>query len=614
MSAVTGRSFSTLPIMDTEGDDRRLLIFDGECGFCRVWVEYWKLLTGERVRYAPFQEVGEQFPQVSQSEFASAVKLILPDGKVRSGAYAVFTVLASLPDRRWLLWVYERLPGASALCEAAYGLISRHRSFALHVTRLMWGVPVRPETYHVTSWLFLRLLGAIYLVAFASFGVQANGLIGSRGILPVTDFLHGVRDYLGASAYWNVPTLLWLNSGDVVLRVIWIVGVCLSLLLLCGVNIRVVRLGLFVLYLSLDTAGQVFMTYQWDALLLEAGFLAVFLGSEVVIVRLFRWLLCRLMFLSGAVKLLSGDPTWRNFTALPVHYQTQPLPTPLAWYFYQLPQWFQRVSMGFLFFVELGIPLLVLAPRRIRFFAAFAIVLLQVLILLTGNYAFFNFLTIALCLFVFDDMALGTVLPKRLLEWLSSSPQAKQTPVVWRAVCTSVACLVLFTSGFEMVGEFSGRHWLPADAVIRTIGPFEIVNTYGLFAVMTTSRPEIIIEGSNDGVTWLAYEFKYKPGKLTRRPLWVEPFQPRLDWQMWFAALGNYQSSPWILHFLERLLDGSPQVLGLLDRNPFPDAPPRYIRAQVYDYRFTTPEERKVTGQWWQREWKGAYVPEVSLR
>jgi len=165
-----------------------------------------------------------------------------------------------------------------------------------------------------------------------------------------------------------------------------------------------------------------------------------------------------------------------------------------------------------------------------------------------------------------------------------------------------------------MIGEFSGRHWRPADAIIRTIAPFEIVNTYGLFAVMTTSRPEIIIEGSNDGVTWLAYEFKYKPGELTRRPPWVQPHQPRLDWQMWFAALGNYQNDPWILHFLERLLEGSPQVLGLLDRNPFPNAPPRYIRAQIYDYRFTTPEARKVTGEWWHRDWKGAYTPEVSLR
>jgi hypothetical protein len=334
-----------------------------------------------------------------------------------------------------------------------------------------------------------------------------------------------------------------------------------------------------------------------------------------MIVRLFRWLLCRLMFLSGAVKLLSGDATWRNFTALPIHYQTQPLPTPLAWYFYQLPGWFQRVSVGFLFFVELAVPLLVLAPRRIRFLAAFAITIFQVLILLTGNYAFFNILTIALCLFAFDDAALGSVLSQKIMGRLSSvSLKAERRPIIWKAVSTPVVLLVLFTSGFEMAGELSGRHWAPADLVIRTIAPFEIVNTYGLFAVMTTSRPEVIVEGSNDGVTWLSYEFKYKPGELTRRPPWVEPHQPRLDWQMWFAALGNYQTNPWILHLLARLLEGSPQVVGLLGRNPFPDAPPRYIRAQVYDYRFTTPEERKATGEWWHREWKGTYVPEVSLR
>ena len=599
--------------MDQATDKRPLLIFDGDCGFCRAWVEYWKSLTGERVQYAPFQEVSQQFPQVSREQFATAVKFILPDDEVRSGARAAFTALAYVPGKRWMLWLYERLPGAGVLCEAVYGFIARHRTLGYWVTRLLWGVPVRSETYRVTSWLFLRLLGAIYLVAFASFGTQAAGLIGSHGILPEADFLRGVHAYLGAAAYWNVPTLLWLNRGDVYLRAVWILGVCLSLFLLCGANGRPLRFALFVLYLSLDTAGQVFMSYQWDALLLEAGFLAVFLGSEVVIVGLFRWLLCRLMFLSGAVKLASGDPSWRNFTALPVHYQTQPLPTPLAWYFFQLPGWFQRMSVGFVFLVELLVPLLVLAPRRIRMFAAFAITLLQVLILITGNYAFFNFLTIGLCLFAFDDAALAGVMPKKIVAWVSSRPLTIRRSSVWRVVCITLAALVLFTSGFEMVGELAGRHWGLADKVIRVISPFEIVNTYGLFAVMTTTRPEIIIEGSNDGETWLAYEFKYKPGDLPRRPPLVEPRQPRLDWQMWFAALGNYRTDPWILQFLERALEGSPEVLGLLARNPFPDAPPRYMRAQVYDYRFTTPEERKTTGDWWHREWKGTYVPKVSL-
>ena len=205
--------------MESEADDRGLLIFDGDCSFCRVWVEYWKCLTGEQVRYVPFQDVGEQFRQVSYEEFASAVKLILPDGEVRSGAHAVFTTLASVPGKRWPLWLYERIPRAGTVSEAMYGAIARHRSFAFQVTRVLWGIPVRRETYNLTSWLFLRLLGAICLVAFASFGVQAAGLIGSRGILPVTDFLRGAHEYLGVSAYSRVPTLLWFSSGDVFLRV-----------------------------------------------------------------------------------------------------------------------------------------------------------------------------------------------------------------------------------------------------------------------------------------------------------------------------------------------------------------------------------------------------------
>src|SRR5713101_8023355 len=355
--------------MDRDQFQVPLLVFDGYCGFCRAWVDYWKGLTSDRVNYAPFQEVGERFPQVSREEFASAVKLVLPSGEVRSGAHAVFTALAVLPNKRWMLWSYDRVPGVGTLCEAAYRTTANHRSVAYWVTRMLWGTPLRPETYHVTSWLFLRLLGAVYLMGFASFGGEAGGLVGSHGILPANEVLRAVQESLGTASYWNAPPLLWLNPSDVGLRAVWIIGICLSLSLVLGLNARVVRIGLFVLYLSLDTAGQVFMSYQWDALLLEAGFLAIFLGSEVVIVKLFRWLLCRLIFLSGAVKLLSHDPTWRHLTALPVHYQTQPLPTPLAWYFYHLPDWFQRMSVIFVFFVELVVPWFVLAPRRLRLFA-----------------------------------------------------------------------------------------------------------------------------------------------------------------------------------------------------------------------------------------------------
>jgi predicted DCC family thiol-disulfide oxidoreductase YuxK len=600
--------------MAEDSPQRPFLVFDGKCSFCGVWIEYWKRLTGDQVQYAPYQEVAGQFPDIPQKDFAAAVKLILPDGEVHSGAHAVFSTLALLPGKRWMSWCYEYIPPFAILSEAAYGLIARHRSLGYWVTRLLWGVPVQPEEYSVCTWLFLRLLGAIYLMAFASFGVQAAGLIGSRGILPADGFLRAVRQYYGSAGFWHVPTLLWWGSGDSLIKGTWIAGICLALLLLFGVNLRVVRVALFLLYLSLSTAGQEFMSYQWDALLLETGFLAIFLGSSSLIVWLGRWLLFRLMFLSGAVKLLSGDPSWHSFTALPVHYQTQPLPTPLAWYVFQLPTWFHHLSVGVMFFVELAVPFLIFAPRRGRLFAAVAITGFQLLIFLTGNYAFFNLLAILLCLLLLDDARLGRIFPKKAASRITAANRKSRWPRMRRMACGVFAALVLIVSGFQLVETFTRLRWMPADVVIQTISPFEIINTYGLFAVMTTARPEIVIEGSNDGQTWLPYEFKYKAGDLKRRPIWVEPHQPRLDWQMWFAALGDYQSDPWIIHFMARLLEGSPDVLRLLDRNPFPGGPPRYGRALVYEYRFTTSAEKAAAGEYWHRDLKGSYVPVLSLR
>ena len=590
--------------------DRPVLGFDGDCAFCRAWVEYWQRLTGEQVLYTPYQEIDNRFPSLPQKDFASAVTLFLATGEVRSGAHAVFSLLALVPGKSWMLWLYVQIPGFAWIAEMVYGVVARHRSFCFWATRVLWGVPIEVESFGIASWLFLRALGAVYLFAFASFAVQAAGLIGSRGISPVGEFLRAVREYYGGG-YWQAPTLFWLNAGDSMIKAVGIAGICLSVLLLLGARWRIVRVVLFVLYLSLVTAGQEFMGYQWDALLLEAGFLAILLGWSPIVIWLYRWLLFRLMFLSGAVKLASGDPSWRHFTALPVHYETQPLPTPLAWYMYQLPEWFQRGSVGFVFFVELIVPFLIFAPRRVRFFAARAIVVLQVLILLTGNYAFFNVLTIAFCLFLVDDALWRRVLPKVIG---AASATTHESSRAWtRAVCAAFASLALFVGGFQVVRTF-GVRWSVADVVIRSMSPLQIINSYGLFAVMTTTRPEIVIEGSNDGLTWLAYEFKYKPGELGRRPAWVAPHQPRLDWQMWFAALGDYQSDPWIVRFMARLLQGSPEVLGLLGRNPFPGGAPRYVRAQLYQYRFTTPAERKSTGAWWSRELKGAYVPAVSLR
>ena len=447
--------------------------------------------------------------------------------------------------------------------------------------------------------LFLKALGAIYLIAFVSFGVQAAGLIGSQGILPVANYLQGMHEALGARAFWYAPTLFWVSSSDIALRVAWIAGAALAIVLMLGFLRRTCLIALLILYLSISTAGQDFWSFQWDILLTEAGFLAIFADGSPGRTWLFRWLLFRLMFMSGLVKLLSGDPTWRDLTALSYHYETQPLPTPLAWYLYQLPAWFQKVSTAFVFFVELLVPFLIFAPLKLRRVAAGLLILLQVLILLTGNYTFFNLLSLALCVFLFADR------PAR-----GPQPQTR----AHRAITMALMAFVVTTSALQFLETFRVPLPAPARTYLVWISPLRLINSYGLFAVMTTTRPEIVVEGSNDGTNWLAYEFRYKPGDVRRAPPWVAPYQPRLDWQMWFAALGSADENRWFYNFAARLMQASPPVLALLERNPFPHGAPRYIRATVYDYRFTDFAERRRTGAWWRREERVTYLPPISLR
>ncbi len=363
-----------------------------------------------------------------------------------------------------------------------------------------------------------------------------------------------------------------------------------------------------------------FLQFQWDYLLLETGLLAVFLAppwrwrvrsglaASPVALFLLRWLLFRLMFSSGWVKLASGDPTWRNLSALRFHYETQPLPPWTAWFLHQCPPWFQTVSALFLFFVELVVPFLYFAPRRLRMFAFRATVLLQLLIAASGNYGFFNLLALALALLLVDDQSLSR-------RWRRAAEAAPGPSRAWpKAVLVPVACVAIFASSLEFAGTLDRSLALPRTVVVavRRLGAFRSFNTYGLFMVMTTERPEILIEGSNDGVDWRPYAFRWKPGDVSARPRFVAPHQPRLDWQMWFAALGSIEENPWLVQFLGRLLEGSPAVVGLLAANPFPDHPPRYVRATTYDYRFTDAAERRGSGAWWRRKWIGPYSPVLS--
>lgn len=527
------------------------------------------------------------------------------------------------------------------------------RDFLSRVQMWMRGTEER-TTYALTVALFLRALGVIYFVAFASLAVQVLGLYGSQGILPIADFIG--RQEFSVERVWELPTLFWVNTSDAMIVAVPIVGALLSLALVFGLRYRVVLVALFVLYLSLVVVGQDFMAFQWDYFLLEVGFIAIFLQDSVWAVWLYRWLLFRLMFVSGLVKIFSGDPNWRNLTALDFHFETQPLPNVIGFFVHQLPSPVHQAMTAGTFVIELAVPFLIFAPRRLRFLAAGLIAVLQVQIFLTGNYNFFNLLTAALCVLLLDDAAVRGMLraikiaatcdeyiaarnlPAQVKEQTPSVPlEAIGKFRVTRWIANGVVILFFVVSGFQFLAMFR----VPTPAIVedmaRVIAPLRVVNEYGPFAVMTTRRPEIIVEGSNDGVTWKEYEFRFKPGDVRRAPPWVEPHQPRLDWEMWFAALGARTSDPnsllpsvrsnralmfrllesgadvWVVNFVVRLLEGSPTVLGLMDRNPFPDAPPKFVRARLFEYKFTDWDAPFVRGEWWVRADRGMYLDAMTL-
>lgn len=603
---------------------RPVLVFDGDCSFCRAWAGYAKALTGERVEYVPYQTAAARFPETPLSAFQKSVHFF-ENGRHYTAAEAAFRLAATNPGVRWPLWIYQHVPGAAPIAEALYRLTAAHRSVGYRATLALWGRNPQPATYSIATKLFLRAIALVYLIAFASFGWQVRGLIGAQGIQPVTEYFAELNRQFGSSAFWQAPTLFWGIQSDLGLEmIVWggaIIGAVAALGRPLTSGQRAAFFVLFIYYLSVVNGGQIFMSYQWDFLLLEAGFLTLFLKPVWSRVWLFRWLLFRLMFESGCVKLLSHDPAWHNLTALHYHYETQPLPTPIAWYMFQAPLGFQKFSTFMVFVIELGLPFLIFGPRRLKQIAAIGIAGLQSMILLTGNYTFFNWLTIFLCFFLFDDAFF-----LQFRHWrkqaekpepatnLRGRPRARINLRTNRRVTAVLVAVVLVLSCTELAEMFGIGAPAPLEAAVSHVSPFGIVNPYGLFATMTVTRPEIIVEGSNDEVEWKPYIFRFKPGPLNRAPGWAEPGQPRLDWQMWFAALGTYRENPWLVRFMVRLLEGSQPVLGLLQQNPFPGAPPKYVRAMVYDYQFTDSGERRQTGDWWKRELKGTYFPPVSLR
>jgi uncharacterized membrane protein YphA (DoxX/SURF4 family) len=485
---------------------------------------------------------------------------------------------------------------------------------------------------NLSRWIFLRLVGVSFAIAFVSLWVQADGLIGREGVLPIADTLANVRR--AGLAWTDFPTLFWLDDSDRALHLVAGAGVVVSVLVVAGVLTRASLVCAWALYLSLVLGGSAFLAYQWDVLLLETAVVAFLVAPGSVLERpgrdrppgfaavlLLRVLLFKLVFLSGWVKL--GDEVWRDGTALEFHYWTQPLPTPPAWYAHQLPSWFHRLSVWVLLAIELGAPFLLFGPRLARHAAAAAIAVLMVLIGLTGNYNFFNLLTVALCVACVDDRALRRLLPRRLggrAGAASESPSVasgarRRRRALMRLPGRAAALFLAAWSLVVVVERAFPDAPLPAlyadwrDATQRWF----LCNGYGLFANMTTERREITLEGSRDGVTWRPYRFRWKPEQASRAPRFVEPHQPRLDWDLWFAALRTWDRHPTFPALCLALLRGRAPVEALFEEVPFANGPPKFLRATARSYRFTTRAERAASGDVWKLGEPVPYAPVLGL-
>lgn len=463
---------------------------------------------------------------------------------------------------------------------------------------------------------FLRLLAMTYFLAFASLYVQIPGLIGAKGVMPAKLVLDWVRRSAGNYPYFQFPTLFWLGSSNAALKGAAIAGMTASLLTILGAPAAPLLAVTWVIYLSFRNVGSDFLCFQWDALLLEMGFIAIFFAIQSppppMLVYVLWFLNFRFIFASGIMKFVWGSDEWRDLSAMCCHYETQPLPNKAAYYVHQLPAWMGKATVVAIYLWEIVLPFFIFGPLWMRVVVCVLLILLQVNIFLTGNFAFFNILSAVLCIPMVMDLN-----PGMLFSGLEASPVVPSN--LWVNGALSLVGCVLMVMNVAEFGINVIRHprivkILYPFTLAKYLAPYYIVNGYGLFSHMTSKRYEVVVEGSNDEKTWQAYEFKWKPGDLAKAPCQVAPHQPRLDWQMWFLPFNRYQHNSWLTNFMSRLLEGEPDVTGLLHTNPFAGAPPKYVRSVVYLYHFTDLKTKRETGCWWKREFAGVFSPTLSLK
>jgi lipase maturation factor 1 len=523
-----------------------------------------------------------------------------------------------------------------------------------------------PSDRFLTRWIFLRSLGVIYFSAFFSLVFQIRGLIGPEGILPASEYLKNVAEHVGYARYWYVPSIFWFSSGGHMLTSLCWAGMAAAVLLVFNIWPRGMLAICFVCFLSFVSAAGDFSGYQSDGMLLEAGFLSLFLagggfrpgfGESRPPVRaafyLLLWEWFRIYFESGVAKIAGGDPEWRNFTAMDDYYQNGPLPTWIGWYVQHLPHWFHAGTAALTLALELVLIWAALLPRRFRITLFFVVTPWQIGIILTANYTFLNYLVLVLGFLLLDDRFLKRFFPAKWSKPLvdraavpaieSSSPtgdplsilvtpstsSVEEAPINrdgalawWRKIRFSLAPLRVAIVSVLFVWVFYATtvqlFWMITPVPLPTspvalLDPFRIANRYGLFAVMTRGRYEIEFQGSNDGDAWITYPFRHKPQELDKPPGIYAPYQPRLDWNLWFASLGEWRDNPMVLRTERRLLSNDQDVLALFGANPFPQGPPRQVRAVLWQYWFTSMAEKKKYGLWWRRELLGLYAPAIQL-
>jgi len=504
----------------------------------------------------------------------------------------------------------------------------------------------------IPRWIFLRWLGFIYFSAFFSLIFQIRGLIGPEGILPAGDYLQAVAHSLGHARFWYAPTLLWFSSGSHMLVAICCVGMAAAVLLAFNLWPRGALAACFVCFVSFVSAAGDFSGYQSDGMLLEAGFIALFFAPPGFRPRLgvahppsraslflLQWEWFRIYFESGVVKIASGEPQWRNMTAMDEYYQNGPLPTWIGWYLQHLPHWFHASTAYATLALELGLVWMLFLPRRWRILCFFIVTPWQIGIILTANYTFLNYLVLALGFLLLDDRLLLSLVPRRWKPYLGSQLKADRVIEV-RATDPGAAELgsssktrnlsthpQLTAIKFSLIGLMLGWIFYSTTAQmiwilwpslklpttpVEALDPFRIANRYGLFAVMTRGRYEIEFQGSEDGQTWEAYPFRYKPQDPSKPPGIYAPYQPRFDWNLWFASLGSWRQYPIVLSTEIQLLSNDSDVLALFAGNPFLHEPPRQVRAVLWQYWFTTAEEKRKTGLWWRRQFLGLYAPAIT--